>query len=135
MTSKELHEQKIVPLRMELNRLEKKYEELVRKECGEKIGKIANCDNCAFSCIIDVGDYHNICMCNKCICCTDWCFSWTSENDVSKFLRKNYHYDTSIFDRLENIFGDDFLKKCDNSKDAEIVMKTLKLMAEFDGIL
>ena len=133
MTSKELHEQKIVPLRMELKRLEDEYRELYHKECGEKIGEKASCSNCAFSCIQNIGD-HNYCMGGKCTCCYDWCYTWTPENEVSKFLRKNYHYDDSMYYRLEDIFGDDFLKKCDSSKNVAIVMEMLESVAKFDRL-
>lgn len=132
MTSAELHKEKIVPLRMELNRLEKEYKELFRKECGEKIGETASCNNCAFSCVINVADFHNLCMGGKCICCNNWCYTWTPENEVSKFLRKNYHYDESIFYRLEHLFGDEFLKYCDNPKNVAIIMEMLEMIAKFD---
>lgn len=134
MTAKELHEQKIIPLRMELRRLEDECKELYRKECGEKIGEKANCDNCAFSCILRIDD-HNCCMGGKCTCCNSWCYTWTPENEVSKFLRKNYHYNSSMFYRLEEIFGDGFLKKCDNTKNVAIVMEMLESIAKFDGKL
>lgn len=42
VTAKELHTQKIIPLRLELQRLEQEYRELYRKECGEKIGEQAS---------------------------------------------------------------------------------------------
>ena len=133
MTAKELHNQKIITLRMELNRLENEYKELYRKECGEKIGETATCNNCAFSCILSI-DYHNCCMGGKCTCCNSWCYTWTPENEVSRFLRKNYHYDSSMYYRLEYVFGDGFLKKCDNPKNVEIVMEMLELVAKFDGL-
>lgn len=134
MTSKELHIQKIIPLRMELQKLEDEYRELYRKECGEKIGEKATCNNCAFSCIENITD-HNLCMGGKCTCCNSWCYTWTPENEVSKFLRENYHYDSSMFYRLNDVFGSDFLKKCDSPKSVEIVMEMLKLIAKFDGKL
>lgn len=135
MTSAELHKQKIVPLRMELNRLEKEYKDLFRKECGDKIGEMASCNNCAFSCVIDTGNDHNSCMGGKCTCCNNWCYNWTPENEVSKFLRKNYYYDEHTFYRLEDIFGDRFLKNCDNPKNVAIVMGMLEMIAKFDGKL
>lgn len=134
MTSKELHTKKIIPLRKELDKLEKEYKKLYRKECGDKIGEEASCNNCAFSCIESIEDHHNLCMGGKCTCCNDWCYSWIPENEVSKFLRKNYYCDNSMFYRLEDVFGYDFLKKCDDSK-IEIVMEMLKLIAKFDGKL
>lgn len=133
MTAKELHTKKIIPLRVELNRLEDEYKKLYHKECGERIGERASCANCAFSCItIDVNG-HNACMGDGCTCCKSWCYTWTPENEVSKFLRKNYEYDSSIFYRLEDIFGNGFLRKCDNPERAATVMEMLKLIAKFDG--
>lgn len=44
MTLKELHKQKIIPLRMELERLEQEYRKLYRQECGAKIGSGGNED-------------------------------------------------------------------------------------------
>ena len=132
LTSKEMHEQKIVPLRKELQRLEIEYRELYRKECGEKIGELASCRNCAYSCVLSTGD-HNSCMGGKCTCCNDWCYSWTPENDVSRFLRENYKYDDSLFYRLNDIFGSGFLNECDNPQKASIVMDMLQLIKRFDG--
>lgn len=132
MTSKELHKQKIIPLRQELERLEREYEALYRKECGERNGVRACCDNCAFSCVLYI-DNHNYCMGEKCTCCNDWCYTWTPENEVSKFLRQHYHYDSETFKRLENIFGYNFLKKCDNPNNVAMVMEVLKLSAKFNG--
>jgi hypothetical protein len=134
MTSKELHEQKIIPLRLELQRLEDEYRELFRKECGDKIGERASCKNCAYSCVLSISD-HNVCMGGKCTCCNVWCYKWIPENDVSKFLRENYHYDDDIFYILEDVFGSDFLKNCSNPKKADLVMDMLRRIAEFDGKL
>lgn len=132
MTSKELHEQKIIPLRQELKRLEDEYRELYRKECGEKIGEQASCRNCANSCIIGLTD-HNLCMGGRCTCCNDWCYSWIPENEVSKFLRKHYHYDSEVYYGLENIFGDGFLEKCITPEKENIVMEMLQLREKMDG--
>lgn len=132
MTSKELHEQKIIPLRMELKRLEEEYRTLYRKECGEKVGEKASCNNCAFSCVLSISD-HNGCMGGRCTCCNDWCYKWIPENDVSKFLRENYHYDDSVFYGLDDIFGSDFLEKCATPEKATVVMEALQFMARFNG--
>lgn len=134
MTSQELHTKKIIPLRLELQRLEDEYRELFRKECGEKIGEKAWCGNCAFSCIIETTD-HNCCMGGKCTCCNNWCYHWTPENEISKFLRENYHHNSSKFHRLEDLFGYDFLRECNTPKQVSVVMEMLRLIAEFDGKL
>lgn len=132
MTAKELHEQKIIPLRLQLQDLEREYRELYRKECGEKIGENASCKNCALSCVLSI-DTHNGCMGGKCTCCHSWCFSWTPENEVSKFLREKYHYDDSLYGRLEDIFGDGFLRECDNPEKAQVVIEMLGVIAKFNG--
>ena len=71
-------------------------------------------------------------MGGKCTCCNSWCFHWIPENDVSKFLRKNYHYDDDVSCRLEGIFGYDFLKDCNTPQKVNTVMEMLQLMAKFD---
>lgn len=134
MTSKELHTQKIVPLRLELQKLEDEYRELYHKECGEKVGGKASCENCALSCILDIGD-HNGCMGGECTCCNSWCYHWIPENEVSAFLRKNYHYDSSKYYSLKNMFGSDFLKECEAPEQIKTVIEMLQLIAKFDGKL
>ena len=131
MTSKELHEQKIIPARMELNKLEDEWCVLFRKEHGELIGAKATCDTCAYSCVEYISD-HNECMGGMCTCCNDWCVRWHPENEVSAFLRMYYHYDSHKFMDLQRVFGSDFIEDCDKPEKAEIVMKMLKLIAEFD---
>lgn len=131
MTANEFHKQTIIPLRMKLQEAEAKYRKLYKKECGEKIGERASCKNCAFSCVLSI-DTHNSCMGGKCTCCNDWCYKWTPENDVSRFLRKNYHYDSSLFYGLKDFFGDNFLKECDTPQKLNIVMDMIQLMARFD---
>ena len=128
MTSKELHKQKIIPLRMELNKLEEEYKKLYRKECAEKIGaERADCSNCAYSCILNITD-HNECMGGSCTCCHSWCYKWMPENKISAYLREHHEYDYEIYYRLEDAFGNDFLK-CDN---VELLMEMLELMDKID---
>lgn len=128
MTAKELHEQKIIPMRQALRKLEEEYKELYRKECGEKVGAVAGCYNCAYSCVLKIGD-HNGCMGGKCTCCNGWCYKWIPENEVSAFLRKNYEYESEVYYRLESLFGDDFLK----NGNMELLMEGLHLLAKMDG--
>lgn len=126
MTAKELHATKIVPLRQELSRLEDEYFELYRKECAEKIGaKSANCSNCACSCVLSIGD-HNHCLGGKCTCCHSFCYDWMPETKVSAWLREGHHYDDDVIYRLEDMFGDDFLKL----DDVDLVLRAIQLMEE-----
>lgn len=131
MTSKELHETKIIPARMALNKLEAEWQSLFRQEHGNLIGAKATCGNCAYSCVESIGD-HNECMGGRCTCCNDWCVHWHPENELSAFLRKHYHYSDHKFWNLQRFFGSDFIEKCDQPKYAEIVMQMMKLMAEFE---
>lgn len=124
MTAKELHTQKIIPLRMELNKLENEYYDLYRKECAEKIGaERADCSNCAYSCVLEISD-HNECMGGGCTCCKSFCYKWMPENTVSAYLREHHEYDYRIYYRLSEAFGQDFMK-CDN---VDLVMEMLKLI-------
>ena len=126
MTSKELHVNTIIPLREQLRKAEEEYEKLYRKECAEKNGlKIANCDNCAYSCVLRIDD-HNDCLGGKCTCCNSFCYKWMPETKVSAWLRENHEYDTDLVYRLEDMFGDDFLK-CD---DVDLILKAIRLMEE-----
>ena len=129
MTSKELHQQKIIPARMEVKRLEEEYRLLYREECKEQNGgKPANCDNCAYSCVLSISD-HNECMGGKCTCCQGWCYRWIPETEVSAFLRANYPYNTEVYQGLEWLFGDNFLKEAD----MEVVKEALVLIQKVRG--
>lgn len=126
MTAKELHETKIIPARQELSRLEEEYKKLYRKECAERIGaKRADCSNCAYSCVLIIDD-HNGCLGGKCTCCNSFCYKWMPETKVSAWLRENHEYDDGLVYRLEDMFGDDFLK-CD---DVDLILRALQLMDE-----
>lgn len=126
MTAKELHETKIIPARQELRRLEEEYEKLYRKECAEKAGvDKATCDNCAYSCVLMIDD-HNGCLGGKCTCCNSFCYKWMPETKVSAWLRESHEYDDDLVYRLEDMFGDDFLK-CD---DVDLILRALQLMDE-----
>lgn len=126
MTAKELHVNKIVPLRKELSRLEMEYYNLYRIEKAEENGLTrADCSNCANSCVLMIDD-HNCCLGNKCTCCNTFCYNWMPETKVSAYLRENHKYNEEVVWKLEKMFGDDFLK-CD---DIDLVLRALQLMDE-----
>lgn len=128
MTAKEFYTNTIIPLREQLRKAEEEYHELYRKECAEKIGaKVANCSNCACSCVLMIGD-HNHCLGGKCTCCHSFCYGWMPETKVSAWLRENHHYDDDVVYRLEDMFGDDFLK-CD---DVDLILRALQLIDEVE---
>ena len=124
MTSKELHVKRIVPTREEVSRLERRYRELFRKEKAAEAGvKVANCNNCAYSCVLSITD-HNECLGDRCTCCNDWCYQWMPETPVSAWLRQNKHYDDFLIYKLKDLFGDDFLK----CGDVELIKQGLEWM-------
>ena len=128
MTSKELHVKRIIPARDEVSRLERKYKELFRKEKAEEAGvKVANCGNCAYSCVLEIDD-HNGCLGGRCTCCNDWCYKWMPETPVSAWLRQNKHYDDFLIYKLKDLFGDDFL----SGDDAELVKRGLEWLKEVE---
>ena len=128
MTANELHVKRIVPARQEVSLLEKKYQKLYRQERAEENGlKLANCDNCAYSCVLCIDD-HNGCLGGKCTCCHDFCYKWMPETKVSAWLREHREYDEHLVYRLKNMFGDDFLK-CD---DVDMILRALQLMDEIE---
>ena len=129
MTSKELYTKRIVPTRYEISCLERKYDELLHREKAEEAGvKVANCGNCAYSCVLSITD-HNECLGGRCTCCNDWCYQWMPDTAVSAWLRQNKHYDDSLVYRLENIFGNDFIK----SGDVELIKSGLEWMKEVEN--
>lgn len=128
MTSKELNEQKIIPLRKELQLLESQYRTLFRQEKAEENNlRIANCGNCAYSSILEIAD-HNLCLIGNCTCCQSFCYSWTPETKVSAYLRKNHHYDDELAYRLEKLFGEKFA----TLQDTELIFEALEFMKKVE---
>lgn len=133
MTARELHEQKIIPLESELRALRKQYEELWFVEQAQKNGiDKCCCNNCAYSCVLDVGDYSNYCINNRDTCSHDRCYAWTPETEISKYFRSFYHYDTSLLTGLANLFGKDFVTNQSPDK-LVTAQKALELVKELKG--
>ena len=128
MTSKELNEQKIIPLRKELQLLESQYRTLFRQEKAEENNlRIANCGNCAHSSILEITD-HNLCLIGNCTCCQSFCYSWTPETKVSAYLRENHHYDDELAYRLEKLFGEKFA----TLQDTKLIFEALEFMKKVE---
>ena len=131
MTSKELHKTKILPLYAELRELEKEHLRLYRRECAESVGfDKATCDNCAYSCVLLVGD-HNECLGDYCTCCHEFCYKWMPENSLSAYFREHYHYDSGIIFRFKDFIKEALL----NDADIKLTEKTLELLDEIEGEL
>ena len=128
MSADEFHKMRIIPLRNELSRHEREYERRWAADKAKEAGvdKIS-CDNCARSCVLMIDD-HNGCLGGKCTCCNSWCYRWMPENEVSKYLREHHKYDEGLIYKLEDFFGDDFLK-CNN---IELLLEAMKLMNKME---
>ena len=124
----------IKPLKEEVKRaealLKQKQNELAKAKIDnlkEAYGEDFKCDKCAYSCAVDVGDYHTYCTKYKCILCQERCFEYMPENELSKFIRKHYHYQEHIIDTLNDLFNVDDILWSESFHDKAIkVLKTLK---------
>jgi hypothetical protein len=124
MTADEFHIRRVVPARQEVRLLEREWDRRNRAEKAAKAGvDKCTCDNCAYSCVLIIDD-HNGCLGGKCTCCNDYCYMWMPETPVSAWLRQNAKYDEWLVHRLENVFGDDFLK----CGDIELIKQGLEWM-------
>ena len=124
MTADEFHVKRVVPARQEVRLLEQEWSRRNRAEKAAKAGvDKCTCDNCAYSCVLMISD-HNECLGGRCTCCNDYCYMWTSETPVSAWLRRNAKYDEQLVHRLEDVFGDDFIK----CGDIELIQQGLEWM-------
>lgn len=132
MTAKEFYVEKIVPLRNEINELENEYEEIFLKEKAVENGlDRCTCDNCAFSCSLDIGE-HNECLKGHCTCCYYGCLAWKPETELSKYIRQNYHYYPVEMMRLTNLFGKGFVAETNPTK-VELIKQALDLMEKMEA--
>ena len=91
-----------------LNKLlrEKQDEYKAAKESNlkEQYGADFGCENCAYSCCVDVGDYCTDCTKHKCIYCNKYCDEYKPENELSKYIRDSHYYDENTLDALNGLF-------------------------------
>lgn len=87
--------------------IEKQNEYRVAKESNlkEQYGVDFGCGNCAYSCCVYVGDICTDCTKHKCIYCNKYCDEYKPENELSKYIRDNHHYDENMLDNLNCLFG------------------------------
>ena len=130
MTANEFHIKRVIPMRQELQLLEKEWEKRNRKEKAEAAGlNVANCNNCAYSCVLMIDD-HNQCLGGRCTCCNDYCYKWMPDTQVSAWLRKNKPYSEYLIHKLEDVFGSDFLE----CGDVELIKQGLEWMKEVEDM-
>lgn len=73
----------------------------LKEQYGEKFG----CDNCAYSCCVDVGAHCTYCNKSKCIYCNDYCDEYMPDNALSKYIRDVHYYDEYTLNNLDHFFG------------------------------
>lgn len=95
-------------LNQKRNELTKAKESNLKEQYGDDYG----CKNCAYSCCIDVGDYHNSCVNGMCILCSGRCVNYIPENELSAYIRKHHYYDNHMVDTLDELFDvSDIMRK------------------------
>ena len=108
-------ENEIVELRKQLLQKQNEYDKAKENNFKEQYGDNFGCNNCAYSCCVDVQDYHTFCAKNSCIHCRKRCCEYMPENILSAYIREYHEYDENILDTLNDLF------------DISDIMKTPKL--------
>ena len=108
------------------NKLEEKRNELaVAREANlkEQYGEDFGCDNCAYSCCVEVGDYHTCCTKNVCIHCCPYCDQYMPENELSAYIREHHYYHECTVMILNDLFN-----ISDIMKHPELYQTALKIL-------
>ena len=104
---------------------EKQNEYKAAKESNlkEQYGADFGCENCAYSCCVDVGDFCTYCTKHECIYCNKYCDEYKPENELSKYIRDNHYYDENTLDALNGLFDVIDIMRC-----PELHQKALKIL-------
>jgi RecJ-like exonuclease len=97
-------ENEIRELKSKLWQKEKEYSYAKESNLKEQYGANFGCDNCAYSCCVDVGDHCTFCNKHKCIYCNDYCDEYMPDNTLSTYIRNEYYYDENTVKHLNNLF-------------------------------
>jgi len=117
-------ENEIRELKSQLWQKEKKYEYAKESNLKEQYGENFGCNNCAYSCCVDVGDHCTLCNKHKCIYCNDYCDAYMPDNALSKYIRDAHYYDEHTLSSLNS-----FLGVSDIMKRPELHQKALDILA------
>ena len=98
-------ENEIAELSKQLQQKRDEYAKAKENNFKEQYGDNFGCDNCAYSCCVDVGDYHTCCTKNSCIHCRKRCYEYMPENTLSAYIRKYHYYDENTLDTLNDLFN------------------------------
>ena len=96
-------EKDIKYLEKALQQRRKDYEQAKEANLKERFGDNFGCNNCAYSCCLDVGDYHTSCVKGHCVHCRAYCDKYMPDNELSVYIREYHHYDERILDSLNDL--------------------------------
>ena len=111
-----------------LQQKQSEYEKAKESNLKEQYGADFGCDECAYSCCVDVGDNHTCCTKHRCIYCCKHCYEYMPENELSKYIRNYHYYDECTLDKLNNFMGVD-----DIMRHPELHQKALELLKLCDA--
>lgn len=107
-----------------LRKKQNEYKAAKESNLKEQFGADFGCKNCAYSCCIDVGDYHTYCTKSKCILCNEYCDEYMPENELSKYIRDNHNYDDLMLCNLSSLFDiDDIIQEPELHQTALEILK------------
>ena len=119
-------ENDIAALEEALHLKRREYQVAKENNLKEQYGKDFGCDNCAFSCCVDVQDRHTYCTKHKCIYCNNYCDEYMPDNELSLYIRENHYYDEYILSRLQSIMDElDLMKHPELHKKAIEILKLI----------
>lgn len=104
MIDLELIENEINELNKRLQKKRNEYSMAKESNLKEQYGENFGCDDCAYSCCVDVGDHCTYCTKHKCIYCNKYCDEYMPDNALSIYIRNEHYYDEGTASRLNYFF-------------------------------
>lgn len=98
-------ENEINELKLQLNQKQNELKKATEDNLKEQYGNNFGCSNCAYTCCVDVGDFHTYCAKSHCIYCRNYCDEYAPENELSAYIREHHYYDESTLSTLNDFFG------------------------------
>lgn len=120
-------ENEINELNTRLSQKKREYEKTKENNLKEQYGDNFGCDNCVYSCCVDVGDHHTYCHQNHCIYCYSYCDEYILDNELSAYIRNKHYYDENTLDAINELFNVD-----DIMQHPELYQKALDVLAILD---
>ena len=97
-------ENEITELQNQLWQKKSEYSKAKESNFKEQFGEKFGCDNCAYSCCVDVGDCCTFCTKHRCIYCNKYCDDYMPDNSLSKYIREKHYYEEGTLSSLNNLF-------------------------------